>query len=312
MHARTRPRRTRLAVLVALVTAVAVVAVACGDDKDDSASGSASTAKPEVKIATQQFGESEILGQIYGQVLAADGFKVSYQSFKDRAAIYAAVNSGDANFVPEYAASAVEFLNGNAGEASPDVEATVKALQAQLAKKGLVALKPATAVDSNALVVTKATATKDGLTSISDLKATSKLGAPQDCPSNAGCIPALKKTYGLDFTNTFVPLDSSGPLTKQALKSGDVDVAVIFSTDSSIAENGWVVLKDDKKIFNADNIIPVVTQKLADDADLVKLVNSTSAVITTENLTALNKRFDVDKEDADAIAKSFISDKQLG
>ena len=76
-------------------------------------------------IATQAFGESEIAGQIYGQLLAANGFDVSYQSFKDRAAIYAAIDSGDANFVPEYAASGLEFLNGNAGVASPDVTATV-------------------------------------------------------------------------------------------------------------------------------------------------------------------------------------------
>ncbi|UDY35136.1 ABC transporter substrate-binding protein [Dermatobacter hominis] len=303
----------KLAAVVALIAAVAVIAVGCGDDKDDSSSsGSESSSKPEIKIGTQAFGESEILGQIYGQVLESQGYKVTYQSFKDRAAIYAAVDSGDINFVPEYAASAVEFLNGNAGEASPDVDATVKALQAQLAKQGLVALEPSEAVDSNSLVVTKETSTSENVTKISDLKEGIKLGGPQDCPSNAGCLPALKSTYGIDLSSTFVPLDASGPLTKSALKEGDVQVAVIFSTDSAIAENGWVVLEDDKGIFNADNIIPVVTQALADDADLVKLVNDTSAAITTANLTALNKQYDVDKEDADAIAEAFIADNDLG
>ena len=304
----------KLAAAVALIAAVAMIAVGCGDDKDDSSSssGSDSSSKPEVKIGTQAFGESEILGQIYGQVLESQGYKVTYQSFKDRAAIYAAIDSGDINFVPEYAASAVEFLNGNAGEASPDVDATVKALQAQLAKKGLVALEPSEAVDSNSLVVTKETSTSENLTKISDLKEGTKLGGPQDCPSNAGCLPALKPTYGIDLSSTFVPLDASGPLTKSALKEGDVQVAVIFSTDSAIAENDWIVLEDDKGIFNADNIIPVVTQALADDADLVKLVNDTSAALTTKNLTDMNKQYDVDKEDADAIAKAFIADNKLG
>jgi osmoprotectant transport system substrate-binding protein len=303
----------KLVAAVALIAAVAVIAVGCGDDKDDSSSsGSESSSKPEIKIGTQAFGESEILGQIYGQVLESQGYEVTYQSFKDRAAIYAAIDSGDINFVPEYAASAVEFLNGNAGEASPDVDATVTALQAQLAKKGLVALEPSEAVDSNSLVVTKETSTSEGLTKISDLKEGIKFGGPQDCPSNAGCLPALKATYGIDLSSTFVPLDASGPLTKAALKEGDVQVAVVFSTDSAIAENDWVVLEDDKGIFNADNIIPVVTQALADDADLVKLVNDTSAAITTANLTALNKQYDVDKEDADAIAEAFIKDESLG
>jgi osmoprotectant transport system substrate-binding protein len=305
----------KLVALVALIAAAAMIAVGCGDDSDDSSSsgsGSESSSKPEIKIGTQAFGESEILGQIYGQVLESQGYEVTYQSFNDRAAIYAAIESGDINFVPDYAASAVEFLNGNAGEASPDVDATVTALQAQLAKQGLVALEPSDAVDSNSLVVTKETSTSENLTKISDLKEGTKLGGPQDCPSNAGCLPALKSTYGIDLSSSFVPLDASGPLTKAALKEGDVQVAVIFSTDSAIAENDWVVLEDDKGIFNADNIIPVVTQALADDADLVKLVNDTSAALTTDNLTAMNKQYDVDKEDADAIAEAFISDNGLG
>ena len=91
-------------------------------------------------------------------MLAAKGFKVSYQSFKDRAAIYAAIDSGDANFYPEYAASGLEFLNGNKGEASSDAAATVAALQKQLDSRDLTALEPAEAIDTNSLVVTKDTA----------------------------------------------------------------------------------------------------------------------------------------------------------
>ena len=159
--------------------------------------------------------------------------------------------------------------------------------------------------------MTKETSEAKDLTKISDLTADLKLGAPQDCPTNAGCIPAIKETYGIDFTSTFTPLDLSGPLTKEALKNGDVDVAVIFSTDASIAVNGWVVLEDDKGIFNADNIVPVVTDELADNSELVELTNKASAALTTETLTELNKRYDIDKEDADVIAKDFLTDEGL-
>ncbi len=304
-------RHTRLAITALLVIAT-LGASACGDDDDSSSdSDSGSTDNPKVLIATQAFGESEIAGQIYGQLLEANGFEVSYQSFKDRAAIYAAIESGDANFVPEYAASGLEFLNGNAGVASPDVTETVDALNEELAKKGLVALEPSLAIDSNSLVVTKETSGSKSITKISDLTADLKLGAPQDCPTNAGCIPAIKDTYGIDFTATFTPLDASGPLTKEALKNGDVDVAVIFSTDAAIAVNDWVVLEDDKGIFNADAIVPVVTDELADNSELVELTNKASAALTTETLTALNKRYDVDKEDAEVIAKDFLTDEGL-
>jgi glycine betaine/choline ABC-type transport system substrate-binding protein len=40
-------------------------------------------------------------------------------------------------------------------------------------------------------------------------------------------------------------------------------------------------------------------------------VNKVSAAITTENLTAMNKRADVDKEDPDTIAKDFVTQQHL-
>jgi osmoprotectant transport system substrate-binding protein len=298
--------------LTALLVLATLGATSCGDDDDASSdSGSGSESKPEVLIATQAFGESEILGQIYGQLLAANGFDVSYQSFDDRSAIFAAIDSGDANFVPEYAASALEFLNGNAGEASPDIDETAAALSTQLEELGLVALEPSDAVDSNSLVVTKETSESKSITKISDLTEDLKLGAPQDCPSNAGCLPAITETYGIDLSANYQALDASGPLTKEALANGDVDVAVIFSTDAAIAVNDWVVLEDDKGIFNADNIIPVVSDALADDSELVDLTNQASAALSTSKLTDLNKRYDVDKEDAEVIAKDFLTDEGL-
>ncbi|HKY17243.1 MAG TPA: ABC transporter substrate-binding protein [Microthrixaceae bacterium] len=304
----------RLSLIALIGAAFALFASACGDD-DDSSSDSGSgvdSNKPAVMIATQAFGESEIAGQIYGQILEANGYAVTYQSFDDRSAIYTAMESDDANFVPEYAATALEFLNGNAKEATPDIEVTMDAFQTQLESKGLVALEPSEAVDTNSFVVTEETATSKSLEKISDLTTDLKLGAPQDCPSNAACIPGLQSAYGLDFTATYVPLDASGPLTKEALTNGDIDVAVIFSTDASIAVNGWKVLEDDKgSILLADNIVPVVTQELADDSELVDLVNEASAALTTENVTEMNKRYDIDKEDADVIATDFLEEHDL-
>jgi osmoprotectant transport system substrate-binding protein len=294
---------------LALLLTVAVTAVACGDD--NSSSTSSSSSKPTVFIATQAFGESEIVGQIYGQVFTANGFHVTYQSFKDRASIYTAFDGGDKNFMPEYAASGLEYLNNNAGEATSDITTTAAKLNERLAQKKLVALNPTKAVDTNSLVVTKSTSEKDHLTKISQLTEAMKLGGPQDCPTNAGCIPALMDKYGINMLKNFVPLDLSGPLTKKALENGDVDVAVIFSTDSSIALNHWIVLKDEKGIFKADNIIPVLTQKLAQNTQIKDLTNKVSATLTTENVTAMNKQFDIDKQDASAIAKQFISEHGL-
>ncbi|MEZ5259606.1 MAG: glycine betaine ABC transporter substrate-binding protein [Ilumatobacteraceae bacterium] len=81
-----------------------------------------------------------MLAQVYGQALAADGFAVDYQAVGGyRDVMFNALDSGDVNFTLEYAASALEFLNGQAGQATSDIDETMELLSAQLRAKGLVA-----------------------------------------------------------------------------------------------------------------------------------------------------------------------------
>ncbi len=133
-------RRTRNAFLVLAATALALMAVACGDDSPEGATGSSNTAvtKEKVTIGIQDFGESKILAQVYGQALAADGYQVSYKTLGGfRKLVYPAFESGDINLTPEYVASALEFLNEGKGEATSDVTATAEKLRQKLIDLGV-------------------------------------------------------------------------------------------------------------------------------------------------------------------------------
>ena len=136
-------RRPSIRALVALLATLSLLAAACGDDDDDSGSGDSGQAEdgggappdgPAISIGAQDFGESEILAEIYEQALDAQGFDASIQTvggFRDL--LFAAFDSGDVNLAPDYVASELEFLNGNAGEATGDVDETFDLLQPQLA-----------------------------------------------------------------------------------------------------------------------------------------------------------------------------------
>jgi osmoprotectant transport system substrate-binding protein len=230
--------------------------------------------------------------------------------------VYPSFKAGDINFTPEYAASALEFLNQGAGEATAVSDETVKKLRTRLQPLKLTALNPAPAIDTNAFVVTKQYATQHGLQNISDLSkvaADATFGGPPDCPTNAYCVGGLKTRYGIDLTKNFKAFDFGGPLTVQALKTGKIQIALLFSTSGVISQEGWVVLKDDKGLFTADNIVPVLTDALATTggSGLTDLVNQVSAVITTSELTDMNKKYDIDKEDPKTIAKDFLTSKNL-
>lgn len=296
---------------MALLGTLALVATACGSSSKSSTSSAASA--PAITIGAQDFGESAILAQIYKQGLEDKGYKVNVQKlggFRDLEVT--AFDKKTINFAPEYAASMLEFLNGKKGEASGDVDATVTKLQTYLAPKGLVATDASKAVDTNAFVVTKATADKYGLKSLSDLASKGQsltLGGPADCATNAFCIPGLKSKYGLDLSAKFKSLETGQ--VAPALDAGQIDVALLFSTDSTIKTKNYVLLTDDKSMLAADNVVPVVTTDLGSNADLAKAINAISATLTTQKLIDMNERYDVQKDDEAVIAKDYLTSEHL-
>ena len=334
--------RTYRSVLVpVLIGTLSIVAASCGDDDSsggtttpasapaatnvpagtnapaDTAAGPGAGAPgdgPDIVIGAQDFGESSILAQIYGQALSAHGYPVRQQAlggFRD--IVFTSFDGGDINFTAEYAASALEFLNGDQTEATGDISTTMTAFTARLAERRLQPFAASPAVDSDSFVVTAETAEKLGLTKVSDLTEDLRLGGPPDCPDNASCIPGLMNTYGLDLSANFVPLDGGGPLTVAALDGGEIDVAILFSTDGVVAEKGWVVLEDDKDLINADNIVPITNDEVvkAYGDDLATLIDSISAALSTAELTEMNRQFNVDKLDADAIATTWLKSEGL-
>jgi len=309
--------------LLVLLVAFAMFAAACGGDDDDDGgddTGSEPSAEvpegPDVTIGAQDFGESAILAQVYGQALDAAGYPVSYQDlggFRDL--VYSSFDSGDINFTAEYAASALEFLNEGAGEATPDATETTEKLREYLGDIGLIAYDASPAVDSNSFVVTSDLAEELQLETISDLADHQdlRLGGPPDCETNPFCIPGLQDVYGIDLSANFVSLDGGGPLTVEALQGDEIDVAILFSTNGIIADEGWVVLEDDKGLINADNVVPVAAEEVAQayEEEFSAIVNQVSAAMSTDELTELNRRFDIDKEDADVIARDWLENEGI-
>lgn len=302
--------------LLALLLGAAVLG-ACGGDDDNEANDdndSGSNAGVSVKIGAQNWGgEPAILAEIYKQGLAKYGFETSIEELGgDRAVELSAFDDGKINFAAEYAASLLEHVNNKKNEASGDAAATVAKLAPYLTEKGLAALKASAAANTNAFVMTKKRAGELGIKTLSDLAAKGaslKIGGPEDCDTNPFCIPGLKNTYGLDLSNNFTAL-GAGPVL-DALDAGSIDIGLMFSSDGRIVSKGYLLLEDDKHMLLADNVVPILTSSLAANDELVAYANAISAKLTTTKLIAMNTRFDIDKDDADVIAKDFLTDEGL-
>lgn len=132
--------------------------------------GAGGSGKGSIKVGSTNFYEQEILGELFSQVLEANGFTVERKfQLGNREVVYPALKSGQIDVLAEYAATLLEFVNKSAGEASADATATAAKLRERLAPDKLTALEPAEATDQNGFVVTNQTAAKYGLVKISDL-----------------------------------------------------------------------------------------------------------------------------------------------
>jgi osmoprotectant transport system substrate-binding protein len=118
-------------------------------------------------------------------------------------------------------------------------------------------------------------------------------------------LQPLQKAYGITFQK-FTPLDTGGPETITALKNGQVDAADIFTTDPAIKANNFVVLKDPKSFFGAQNVVPLINKSKATPG-VTQVLNFLDAKLTTQVLIDLRTQVEVQKKDATSVATAWLT-----
>ena len=311
----------RAAAAVAVVGLAAGLTACGGDSLEDKGSGGEGGGgnKGSLVVGSAGFTESKVLAELYAQILEDAGYNTSVKTVENRELYEPSLEKGDIDVVPEYAATLAEFLNTekNGPKAKPvassDVEATVSALEKLAEPRGLKVLPAGAAVDQNAFAVSKEYAKKNKLKTLSDLgkaKLKVKIAAGDECEVRPFCAPGLKKTYGIDVTGVD-PKGVGTPQAKQAVKDGEDQLVLTTTTDATLENFDLVLLQDDKKLQNADNILPVVNGKEAGDKAIADALAKLTETLTTQDLVELNRKVDAERvKEADA-AKEYLESKGL-
>src|SRR6185503_16777483 len=250
--------------------------------------------KVSVRIGSDNFYESKLVGEIYAQVLENAGYPVERKfGLGSRQQRIPTMDAGQVDLVPEYVGSGLGFYDKT--KITGDGQKNADALQAALnaANKNITVLAIAPGTDTNAFAVRPDTATQFSLSKMSDLAAHQdelKWGLPSDCDTNPLCAGALK-TYGLTYPPTKrTALDACSVPMATALQGKAIDVAEFCSTQPAIAQFGFVVLTDDKQTQPAENLAPLVRNDYLAKVDATAfkaLLDAASAQITTELLTSM-------------------------
>ncbi|PJT49464.1 ABC transporter substrate-binding protein [Streptomyces albidoflavus] len=307
------------ALLAALLLAL-LAACAGGPSLEDQGEVTAPPGdSSRLTVGSAGFTESDLLAQMYALLLRRAGYQTELITVANRELYEPALESGRVDVVPEYAATFADWLNAkeNGPDAepvgSPDLATTMKALRRLAAPRGLTVLDPGKAVDQNAFAVTREFAAEHSLRTLSDLGASGlpvRLAAGDECVSRPYCRPGLEKTYGIDVT----AVDPKGVGTtqaKRAVQSGHDQMVLTTTTDATLDAFGLVLLEDDKKLQNADAVVPVVNRARAGSERVARALDALAPVLTTADLAGLNRQVDSWRRLPEDVARAYLEEKGL-
>jgi osmoprotectant transport system substrate-binding protein len=313
-------RRTHPA-LVALLLAVLgmFVFAACGDDDDDEGAGGQDTGgeqaagqpgegKPAVTLGTKDFPEEFVLGELYKQALEAKGYTVNLKkNIGSTEIIDKSLTSDEIDGYPEYlgVSLAVTFRKDLIPKSAEQTYNLVKRLYED---RGQVISQQTPFFDVDAIATTKEFAEQNGLKSVADLKKLDSftVGARPEFRDRFQGLKGMRSEYGL--TNAKFKQLALG-IQYQALDSGDVDSANVFSTDAQLASGKYTVLEDPKGVFGYQHVAMVMNRdkyEALGGPEFFAVIDDVSKLLTNEAMISMNKAVVLDKQDEAEVARSFL------
>ncbi|HEY3261013.1 MAG TPA: ABC transporter substrate-binding protein [Pseudonocardiaceae bacterium] len=291
----------------ALTVGLAAGLIACGGGGNNPLTTGTTGAGADntVTVGSADFTENVVLAEIYAGALRGAGAKVTVKPrVGTREALIKGLQDKSLSVVPEYSGNLLAYLDKTATQTTPDDVYT--ALKSKV-PSGLTVLEKSSAEDSDVLVVTQQTAQQNNLATVEDLGPKCGqfvFGAAGEWKQR--WETKIKQLYGCTFKEIRTT-DAGGPVTVEALKGGQVQVANLFTTASAVKANNFVQLKDTKRMYPAQNVVPFGRTDALNEAATAAL-NKVSAALDTDKLTALVKRVEVDKENAADVAADFLRD----
>jgi osmoprotectant transport system substrate-binding protein len=280
-------------------------------DATTAPAGNAGADADPITVGSKNFTEMFIMGELYAQLLEANGYSVE-RAFDLGATPIAqtAITQGDIDLYPEYTSTGLlEVLQQEPITDPAELISTLR--QEYDAQFQLTWLEPSAFNNTNTFAVTSETAERLGLATYSDLFANAaeiRLGGPPEFPERND-TRNLEQIYGAAIAD-FAEYSQlgTGALRYDALQAGDVDAIVAFGTDGRIRADELVVLEDDQQAYPTYNVAPVARNDLLERApDVADILNQLAPLLTDAAMQEMN--FQVDGPDAREpadVAREFL------
>jgi glycine betaine/choline ABC-type transport system substrate-binding protein len=277
--------------------------------------------KPELTVGSTNYTEQFILAEMCALLLEDAGYPIQVEhNIGGTLVIHEARNAGEIDVHVEYTGSGLTVLEKDVSEIrEPDmtpeevVDAVYDVVKEGYAEKfDAVWLDPIGLNNTYALAMRRAQAEELGIETISDLVEHAPdlaLGGSQEFIVRPDGLPGLEETYGIEFGSAD---GMESGLMYEALGNENVDVISAFSTDGRIISMDFVLLEDDKGFFPPYYASPVVRADAIDASpEIADVLNQMGGLIDNDTMAKLNLRVDEGGEEPRAVARDFLTEKEL-
>jgi glycine betaine/choline ABC-type transport system substrate-binding protein len=241
------------------------------------------------------------------------GLSVEVKRNLGTSVILKALNAGEIDLYPEYTGNLLTSKEALDLPVPKDRAAITPLVRTEMRRRfGLVLLEPFGLNNTYAPCVTRATARRYGLRTISDLRSTPQLRVVIDLSfrTRPDGWDGLAQTYGLHFNQP--PSQVSPNLLYKALEQGAADLVIGFATDWQIERLDLVVLDDDRGYFPSYHAAPLVREALLKQhPEVAPILDRLGGRIDDKMMRKLNFQVAVEQRSEAEVARTFLSEQGL-
>jgi osmoprotectant transport system substrate-binding protein len=262
-----------------------------------------------VRIGSKDFTEELLLGEIYAQALEANGVKVERKlNLAGTQVAHDALTKGQIDMYPEYTGTGYLFILGIKDNDKDPAVVYQKTADGYKQKWNLIWLDRSPMNDTNAVACTADAIQKYNLKTLEDLSKAApniNFAAIPDFPQRPDGLKGLQDLYGGFQFKSLTAYDPG--LKYKAVADGKADCVIAFSTDAQIAALKLKLMEDTKGLWPPYNVAPVVRAETLQQYPQIKdVLNKLAPMITTDAITQLNYKVDVEKQEYAAVATDFL------
>jgi osmoprotectant transport system substrate-binding protein len=291
--------------LRALALVAALLVAGCGEEGGGGGSAQPQGAAARITLGTQNFAEVFVLGELYKQALAANGYAVDLRkNIGPTEPVDEAMRNGEIDGYTAYMGTSLSVV-AREESSGLSAEETYRRVKAFYESRDQVVTEPTPFENIDAVATTRDFARSNRLRTVADLRRLDRFsyGAQPEYETRLQGLAGMQQVYGL--TNAeFKPMALGAQY--RALDEGDVDTAGVFTTDPTLTQGDYVVLEDPERLFGSQHAGLVIDKGELDRVGrekFLRVVNDVSRRLTTDVIVEMNTAVENGQDEADVAAR---------